>query len=270
MGNSAPSAGAKRPGFTLIELLVAMTLVAVIAGGMTLAFSTSLRAAGTIQERAELSDERRALVARIRADLQGVWVRPGSETTWFRGIDGAGGGSLGASAEGDALELTTTRTVAPEILLSDPAAEPPSRPQSDIAQVLWQLEPDVDGVLALVRRERTPPDPELDITQDAAVVPTVYSRLVTALNLRFFDGVEWLDQWDPVGTETAGEEAPLPATLPRAVEVALFTGETEGRRRGEEQEPWLTLVIALPGSEDAALPVAETGLEATGPEGEAP
>jgi general secretion pathway protein J len=270
----------RRQGFTLIELLVALTLFAVIAGGMTLAFSTSLRAAETIQERASLADERRAVVARIRADLQGVWLRPGSDTTWFRGIDGVGGGGLSASAEGDALDLTTARTVAPEVLLSETTGEVATRPQSDIAQVSWQLEADEGGVLALTRRERTPPDAEIDISQDPAIVPTVFSRAVTAMNLRYFDGVDWVDAWDTAGSEAAeGEEAPLPAALPRAVEVTLFTGEwATGRvgdgasgRGGAVEEPWLTIVVALPGSEEGAQGVLEGDVpDGAGEEGSTP
>lgn len=257
-------AGAKRPGFTLIELLIALTLLAVIAGGMAMAFSTSLQAAGTIQERAALADERRALAARLRADLQGVWVRPGSATTWFRGIAGAGGGSLGATGESDALDLTTARTIAPELLLADPMAHAETMPQSDIAQVVWQLEPDGDGALALTRWERTPPDPEIDITRDPAAAATVFSRFVTGFVIRYFDGVEWFDSWDTAAGEfVAEDEAPMGP--PRAVEVTLFAGDrARGRggdaargRGGEEAEPWLTILVALPGSGEGIAAVVE-------------
>lgn len=252
--------GAKRPGFTLIEMLAALTLMAVIAGGMTLAFGTSLRAATTIRDRAERSDERRALVTRLKADLQGVWVRPGSETTWFRGVDAGGLGSSTGS-QGDALVLTTARPISPEILASDTAETTPSRPQSDVAEVSWQLETDAGGSLALVRRERTPPDPEIEIVLDTAVVPTVLARGITDFNVRYFDGVEWLDTWDTTTPETAGEETTdaTPVGLPRAVEVTLFLADPRGRgnagamvRAGDADEPRLTLVVALPGAEDAA------------------
>src|SRR5439155_7447139 len=156
-----------RPGFTLIELLVAMTLFAVIAGGMALAFNTSLRAAASVQQRAEVADERRKLVAQLRADLEGVWLRSGSQTTWFRGGDLSTDPNEAAAnpggttpAQGDSLELTTTRPISTEALQSWDQTEGTLGPQSDVAQVSWRLEQDTDGTMALVRRERTPPDAE--------------------------------------------------------------------------------------------------------------
>jgi prepilin-type N-terminal cleavage/methylation domain-containing protein len=265
-------------GFTLIELLLALTLVAVIGGGMALALSTSLRAAETIQHRTDVADERRTLVAQLQADLQGVWVRPGSQTTWFRGGDAATisagyppersegrvpaapspGGAT--AAQGDVLELTTARPVSTDALQAGDQAEGALGPQSDVAQVSWRLEPDTDGSLALVRRERTPADPEVDDTQDPSVVRTVFSRSVTGLQVLFFDGTQWLEEWDAVAPEQnsssdSGNGQSSPAGLPQAVQVTLTLAPDATRRRSvprnqpSDAASQLTTVVAMPGAE---------------------
>jgi prepilin-type N-terminal cleavage/methylation domain-containing protein len=264
----APSAGAQRPGFTLIELLLALTLLAVIGGGLALALSTSLRAAETIQRRADVADERRKLVAQLRSDLQGVWVRPGSQTTWLRGGDAATINSgattptpVGATtAQGDVLELTTARPISTDALQSGQETEGTLGPQSDVAQVSWRLEPDTDGSLALVRRERTPADPEVDETQDPSVVRTVMSRSVTAMQVFFFDGTQWLEAWDaatpePNSAPASGNGQSSPSGLPQAVQVTLTLAPNLTPRRGvARNQPSdaispLTIVVAMPGAE---------------------
>jgi len=248
-----------------------MTLLAIISGGMALAFNTSLRAAGSIQQRADVADERRKLVAQLRADLEGVWLRTGSQTTWFRGgdlsndpnqVSATPGGST--AAQGHSLEITTTRPISTDALQSGGETEGTLGPQSDVAQVSWRLEPDTDGTMALVRRERTPPDAEVDVTQDPSVVRTVMSRSVTAFQVYCYDGQQWLEQWDAAlppaneattgtGTGTAAGQTAL-AGLPQAVQVSLtFARGSTGSRLPARNQPSpddlpLTVVVAMPGA----------------------
>jgi prepilin-type N-terminal cleavage/methylation domain-containing protein len=256
-------------GYTLIELLVALVLLAVISGGITMAFSTSLRAFGSVREQAGWADERRALVERLQADLRAVWLRPGSQTTWFLGLDAENDASLASvPVQGDMLEFTTARPVSPDAVLEDLGPEGMAGPQGDVAQVVWGLETGADGGLELVRWERTPPDPEtsLMVQQTETVVSpgtrTVISRRVTGIQLRYFDGIEWLDGWDSAGEEeavggeeTSGEPAATPAEvgLPLAVEVALYLAGAPGTPAGtllndptSGELPALTLVVPLP------------------------
>lgn len=239
----------RSPAFTLIELLLAMTLLAIISGGMAMAFSTSLRAAASIRQRAGDADERRKLVDQLRADLEGVYLRAGAAaaapaagagtaasaaTTWFRGGDLSSDPNVTAStttatasageaipAAGDSLELTTTRPISLAALQAGAPAEDAYGPQSDVAQVSWRLERDTGGSLALVRRERTPADPTLDQTQDPTVLRTVMSRSVASMQVYCFDGTQsqWLEQWDaavplPQSSTAAGS---APASGPGAL-----------------------------------------------------
>src|SRR5207302_9208951 len=132
-------------------------------------------------------------VTQLRADLEGVWLRSGSQTTWFRGGDlstdpnQAAANPGGATpAQGDSLELTTTRPISTEALQSWGQTEGTLGPQSDVAQVSWRVERDPDGSLVLVRRERTPADATVDPTQDPSVVRTVMSRSLTGMQVYCF------------------------------------------------------------------------------------
>jgi prepilin-type N-terminal cleavage/methylation domain-containing protein len=283
-------------GFTLIELLLAMTLLAIISGGMAMAFSTSLRAAASIRQRAGDADERRKLVDQLRADLEGVYLRPGaaapaaagtaaaagSPTTWFRGGDLSSDPNVTASttgagesipAQGDSLELTTSRPISLDALQAGQQAEGTYGPQSDVAEVLWRLERDPDGSLALVRRERTPADPTIDPTQDPSVLRTVMSRSVTAMQVYCYDGTQsqWLEQWDAAlplensatvgsgqsSSSTGGANAP--AGMPQAVQVLLTFAPGSTNRGGlplnQSSAPALPLsvIVAMPGAEEQLL-----------------
>jgi hypothetical protein len=164
--------------------------------------------------------------------------------------------------ESDQLELTSARPVSVEAVRADEGAEGLAGPQSDVAQVVWRVETLADGSSALVRWERTPPDSQyletqqLDPSQDPAMVRSVMLRGVTGFNLQFFDGLQWLEEWDSVppttGTEEPGAELE-PVGLPRAVEVTLFVGDGQSPNRprrlaslGAAEEPALSLVVALP------------------------
>jgi prepilin-type N-terminal cleavage/methylation domain-containing protein len=290
------------PGFTLIELLLAMTLLAIISGGMAMAFSTSLRAAASIQQRAGDADERRKLVDQLRADLEGVYLRTaasattaspaagaatptGSPTTWFRGGNLSNDPNVAAStttasageaipAQGDSLELSTSRPISLDALQAGAQAEGTYGPQSDVAQVSWRLERDPDGSLVLVRRERTPADPTIDPTQDPSVLRTVMSRSVTAMQVYCYDGTQsqWLEQWDaalpPQQSSTAagsGQSSSstggtnTPAGLPQAVQVLLTFARGSTNSRGvplnqlSAQAPPLSVIVAMPGAEEQVL-----------------
>jgi hypothetical protein len=157
------------------------------------------------------------------------------------------------------LSLTTARPVSLDAVREDLGIESLAGPQSDVAEVSWWLEPGPDGVLELIRLERTPPDPETDVTQDPSASRTVLARGVREMSLRFFDGVEWWEEWDTSAQGNTEEEAITSANLPALVEITLTfdltaantaAGALPGRETGLDSAvaaapPW-TLVVALP------------------------
>jgi prepilin-type N-terminal cleavage/methylation domain-containing protein len=251
-----------RRGFTLIELLVTLTLMTIISAGIALAFGTSLPAFGVIQRRADAADETRTLTERLREDLQGAVLRPGSATTWFVAASPAftvaGAGTV-ALPEGNLLTMTTTRPVSLDAISTDEGVGGLAGPQSDVAQVSYWLEPAPDGILELVRRERTPPDPEVDETQDPATTRIVLARGVREVNLRCFDGVEWHEEWSTIAEDETAEPETAAAGLPQIVEVTLLfepgSGNAplgalqlpdSGLSLDDEDAPRWSLVVALP------------------------
>jgi hypothetical protein len=138
-----------------------------------------------------------------------------------------------------------------------------------VAQVSWQVEQDPDGSMVLVRRERTPPDPQVDETQDPSVVRTVMSRTVTGMNVYCYDGTQWLEQWDAglpsQGTISTGTTQNSPAGLPQAVQVTLtFAREGTGSRAQPTNQPSandlpLSVVVAMPGAQIQAIQNSTAG-----------
>jgi hypothetical protein len=170
--------------------------------------------------------------------------------------------------EGSVLSLTTARPVSPDAVYQDESVGGASGPQSDVAQVSWALEQAPDGTQQLVRRERTPPDAEVDETQDPTVGRTVLAQGIREVTLRFFDGSQWLDQWDTSPeTDTTGAPATLtaPVGLPELVEVTVVfdaanAGPSSGLSRfrslagssDDTDAPRLKLDVALPQPLDPA------------------
>jgi hypothetical protein len=277
---------------------------------MALSFNTALHAAGSIQQRSQVTDEQRKLVAQLRTDLEGVWVRPGSltaaaasstaaasatgaatstgATTWFRAGNLSNDPNLTAGtttageaipAVGDSLELTTTRQISLDALQMGPQGEGTFGPQSDVASVSWRLEQGPNGLLELVRRQRTPPDPLVDVTQDSSVVRTVMSSSVASMQVLVYDGTQWLEAWDAAlplsendpsvtssttsgttsGTTggTAGGGTNAPAGLPQAVQVTLMlapgTTNSVTARPSSAQNVPLSLIVAMPAAESQVL-----------------
>jgi hypothetical protein len=135
---------------------------------------------------------------------------------------------------------------------------------------MWQIEPQPDGTTALVRWERTPPDPQylqeqgMDASQDPAMVRTVMLRSATGFNLRFFDGTQWLEEWDtaaPVDDTGATDTTTPPVGLARAVEVTLYAGtgpspdrpQRQTRLASPEEQPTLTMLVVLPEPVETAV-----------------
>jgi prepilin-type N-terminal cleavage/methylation domain-containing protein len=245
-----------RCGFTLIELLITLTLVAVISGGITMALSTSLGAFTGIRRRAEIADRWRVVTRRLQADLQGAWLRRGSATTWFQAASPDATGTTTVSLpSGNLLSLTTARTVSADAIRLDDGVGGQTGPQSDVVQVSWWLEQGPDGTQELVRRERTPPDAEADETQDPSATRTVVAQGIRQITLRFFDGTQWVQEWDTTAQSAATDTATSPAGLPQVAEVTLVfdeegpsgsVGESGPRSLDTADAPRLTLEVALP------------------------
>ena len=206
-------------GFTLLELLVALAMTAVLAGSLyaTLRVAFNARraadeAVGTVR-RLELTMEL------MRADIRSAVVPSGILAGEFLGIDAA---DAAGEAHSDILLLHRTADGA---LATDGAG--------DIRRVEFMCEPAEDGEgLILLRRVTT----NLLATRVVDPVDEVLCRGVGALELRYFDGVDWLDSWDSGVRDNA---------LPLAVEVTLQLIDEEDPDN-EDGGVWVSRVFQVP------------------------
>jgi len=192
------SAATIRKGFTLLEMLAAMSLMVAAAACLYSSLYTGFRAKRGAEAAIEPSIMAANAIEIIKQDILGVLPPNGILAGAFMGADATDG--LGA--ESDILMLFTTNTHT-----SDSPAT------GGISEIELLLESDDDdhngnGGYRLIRRVTT------NLLSPRTLEPTeqVLCRNVGSLNIRYFDGFTWLDDWDSTGQ---GD------TLPPAVEIDL-------------------------------------------------
>lgn len=192
----------RRPNsaFTLAELIVAAVLTAMI-GGATVAMVRSTGGARQLTDRRwRLQQEAAHGADAIAAALRNAWTN-GQERYRLVGADG-----WLDDRPADALRLfvTTRATVRPQRPESDvmECEFGLARPE-DLPDLVWDGE--APGTL-LVKRI----DPTLNEEPDRGGVVYRLARNVVLLDVQYFDGVDWLDDWPADMT-----------SLPMAVRVTL-------------------------------------------------
>jgi len=185
--------------FTLLEMLVATALVAVLAGSLYASLSIAFRARRSALAAIEPVHKAALAVAILGEDIRCAVVPKGVLAGPFVGQDGTDAGGHDA----DTLEFYCT-TCTPE----------PEEGIGDIKRVELGCEPSDDGkTQVLVRLVTT----NLRAPQTVEPQREVLCRGVYAFNLRYFDGYDWLDNWDSTLEDN---------TLPLAMEVTLQLDDT--------------------------------------------
>ncbi len=213
-----------RAGFTLMEILLAMTLMAMLAGTLYASLHIGFRARDSIQAALDETNAGELALDLVRRDfcealppkgiLAGTFM--GNDEQWDNGRD-ADNMSFYACAN----------------TLDEPFGS------CDVIHVVIGLGTDDDGTVCLVRRTTTNllatevPEPDVE----------VLCRNVRALNLRYFDGTDWLDSWD---STQEGDELPLAVEL--TMELKPRKGQTSDTldAMGRPQGPVLTRVLVSP------------------------
>lgn len=197
-------------GFTLLELLVAMTLMVVTASCLYTALYTGFHAQRSARAAVEPTSQALNAIELLKQDIYGVLPPKGTLAGAFIGTNSRSSSGVDA----DYLEFHTTQTYADT-----------GRPTGGIGKIELALETDDDEHVArdsyrLVRKVTT------NLLSPKEVEPEehVLCRNVMSLNLRYFDGDSWLDEWD--STEDAN-------SLPKAVEVNI---EIANRLRHSSEE----------------------------------
>lgn len=214
-----------RAGFTLLELLAAMALMVVVASCMYSALYTGFRAYRTSQTAVDPTTVAANVMDLLKRDISGV-LPPGSNLAGaFIGTDS--GGLKGVDS--DSLEFYTTHIyVDDSVLRTGSTVTTTDTPLvGGIGKVNLLLEEDSetkDGTYLLLRQVTT----NLLAPRVEEVDEQILCRDVVSLNLRYFDGTSWADEWDSTTDSNS---------LPLAVEVDLevahrdkYSKELEKRR----------------------------------------
>ena len=184
----------KTTAFTLLEMLVATALVAILAGSLYASLAIAFKARRSAMEAVEPVRKAEIALALLAEDLRCAVVPKGVLAGPFQGQDGTDD----RGHKSDSLEFYC-------------AASSPEQAEGigDIKKVdlACELADDL-RTHVLVRYVTT------NLLAPRTVEPTreVLCRGVFALNLRYFDGSEWLDNWDSTVENNA---------LPCAIEVTL-------------------------------------------------
>lgn len=211
-------------GFTLLELLVAMTLMVVTASCLYTALYTGFQARRSALAAVEPTSQAINAIELLKQDVYGVLPPKGTLAGAFIGTDSRS--SKGADA--DYLEFHTTQTYA--------NTDQPVGGIGKIELALEEADDDDTSVrdsFRLVRKVTT----NLLSPKDVDPEEQVLCRNVMSLNLRYFDGDGWLDEWDSTADANS---------LPKAVEIDIEIAN-QVRSSSEEMETRrLVQAFALP------------------------
>lgn len=182
-----------RKGFTLLELVIALAMVAILATSLYVSIRIAFRAQATAEAAVTPSRTMDLAMEFLRADFENALPQGDN-------LAGAMSGVTSTDARGNLSE---------EVVLYTTAASPlRSSGNGEIKQVeLLVTTTDDSSQYVLVRRVTRNLLSALEVEPDEQII----CRNVKTFDVRYFDGSDWLDDWDTSETNA----------LPMAVEVNL-------------------------------------------------
>jgi type II secretion system protein J len=210
-------------GFTLLELLVAMTLMVVVASCLYTALYTGFKARQSALSAVEPTSQALSAIELLKQDVYGVLPPKGTLAGAFIGTNSRSRNG----ADADYLEFRTTQTYAITC-----------QPMGGIGKIELALEDDDDDnsvrdSYRLIRKVTT----NLLSPKEVDPEEQVLCRNVMSLNLRYFDGDAWLDEWDSTADANS---------LPKAVEVDIEIANTVRCSREDLEKRRLIQSFTIP------------------------
>lgn len=184
--------GARSGGFTLVELVVTASVVAMVVAGAATFMAQTTAARTTAERDAEVYAEADAAVHAMATALSNALRPRGDEEILFEGMSSA---RDGMPADRVRFRMVSAYPVRP------------GEPESDVREVDFGLSDGEGGGLAVLERRM---DPTLNEPSDEGGVVDRIAEHVTGLEIRYFDGEQWQDEWPEEWNE-----------LPMAVRVTL-------------------------------------------------
>lgn len=235
-------------GITLLELLAALVVAGMLVSSLAMAFSTSLRAYLRSPDALDRVDEDRALEKRLTNLISRAWVSSGDtdQTSYF--IAG-NGDEQGIGSSDSASEITFTvlgePISAPAMSAQDLTFEERNErfgPLGGVTEVRIGTSPigDAGDATGMFLRRQTPSDED---PLQGGEEELLDSR-ISDLTFEFWDGQEWLGQWDTTTDERR---------VPSAIKLTYTISEDDAERQR-------VLVIRLANSDiSSAVPLGSGG-----------
>ncbi len=219
----------KACAFTLLELILAMALMSVVAASLYASLSIGFKARRSAESAVEPVRKAELVMELLSHDIEATLPPTGILAGAFDGID----------------EQDSTGSNCDTLSFFSSAHEPDGEEVAcDIRKIELALVTTFDtNERALVRRITT------NLLAPKVLEPKeeILCRGVMSFNLRYFDGFDWLDNWDSVNQGNL---------LPQAVEVSLEVQRQEediSAQSGYQS----TRVFLIP----CSTPVSEEGME---------
>ncbi|HME44620.1 MAG TPA: type II secretion system protein GspJ [Syntrophorhabdales bacterium] len=191
----------KNKGFTLLEILLAIALSALLLVTVYSAYFSIARAVYTTLETQELLETGRILLEMLKRDIRGI---SGTRFPLVSTVEEINGKSV-------------TNVV---FVTSTPSSTNPFRWN----KVGYTLTQDRQGQWIFIKKAAKNPNDNLD------EIGTVFevSRLVNSFRMTFFDGTQWVDQWDSRSTGKLPKQVRISVELSdEKKNVQTFTAEED-------------------------------------------
>jgi len=185
-------------GFTLLEVVISVAILAVIMTIVYNTFNSSMKAYTAMENQGNAYTQARIVLSRISEEIESIYWsdNPKSNTGLI------GGDEEEYDLPFDSLHFTS---------LSHIRWVKDSK-ESELCEIGYHLEKDEGtGESFLLRRE----DWNVDGTLEEGGTTLELAENVDGLNFRYYDGAEWVDDWD---TRIRGG-------LPKAIEVVLLMSD---------------------------------------------
>ena len=281
-------------GFTLIEIMVATAISMLIIGSVYAAFKSSLKVYQYDETKIIMLQKCRTSLDRIAQDVSNMFYADGDEEMTFLVDDSADTETnmdndmisfvtvvnpnlRKYTSSVSSNEEAQTKTVTDPVTGEETTE---STLPSDLARVVYFIgpNPEIDNVQSLMRIEATDLDIQtvqdmLSQLQSSTSSPSLSSSSsssedlqetlrtsvlvdnIAGLNIRYFDGTDWVDTWD-MEEENA---------LPKALEITLSVTDPENKGQPLTQ----VIVVYLPFS-DSSDQTAGTGQNTGGNQQQTP
>ena len=191
-------------GFTLLEVVISVGILAVILTIVYNAFNSSMKALTAMETRGDAYAQARIVLNRMSEEIASIYL---SETN-----PNTGTGLFGEDEDEDDLPFDSLHFTS----LSHVRWTKDSK-ESELCEIGYYLEKDEETRESfLFRRE----DWNVDGTLEEGGRPLELAEGVDGLNFRYYDGDDWVDEWD----------SRINGKLPKAIEVVLVMRDPRRKR----------------------------------------